>query len=208
MKCIYCDHPYTYVLGNGQRKCSKCRRRFSPGKLERRTRIWTLFLSGLSAAAAAKESGMHYLTIQKYYTEFRIELARECDADYRRNAHRVREYDEYLYLPKSLRAEQHIDKLRRFLTLSYDTRVYNLLLPEPARLVSVSLEEVAESEQKLLLKYLRYHKVTRLSRHHSTVTEFWKYFESFIASYKGISASRFPWYLKEAEWRFNHRYDP
>ena len=58
-------------------------------------------------------------------------------------------------------------------------------------------------EKKLLLKYLRFNKVAKLSKAHSTITEFWDYFETFILQYKGVSDAQFVFYLKEAEWRFN-----
>jgi len=60
-----------------------------------------------------------------------------------------------------------------------------------------------EQEKKLLLKYLNFNKVAKLSKAQNTITEFWDYFETFILQYKGVSDEQFVFYLKEAEWRFN-----
>ncbi|MCB4746780.1 MAG: hypothetical protein LGB68_06535, partial [Sulfurovum sp.] len=60
-----------------------------------------------------------------------------------------------------------------------------------------------EQEHKLLLKYLNFNKIAKLSKAQSTITRFWDYFETFILQYKGVSDAQFVFYLKEAEWRFN-----
>ena len=202
MKCIYCENPYTYELGNKQRKCSRCKRKFSPAKLQREQKLRKLFIRGDNAKRASDQTGMHFATVQKYYQMFRKELALEADERYQQNSHLVTEYDEYLYLPKSLNAQENIDKLQHFLTLSYDGKVYNLMMPDIRR---YRLDTDDKQERSLLVKYLNFNKVAKLSKAQNTITEFWDYFESFILQYRGVSSEQFVFYLKEAEWRFNER---
>ncbi len=202
MKCIYCKHPYTYKLHNNQRKCNKCKRKFSPQKIEREERLRNLFTKGHNARKTAIETGMHFATVQKYYEKFRREAALKSDELYQLNNHRVTGYDEYLYLPKSLKIEENIDKLQHFITLSYDDKVYNLMMPTKQQ---YNFNTQDEQEKKLLLKYLNFNKVSKLSKAQSTITQFWNYFEAFILQYKGVNDERFIFYLKEAEWRFNNR---
>ena len=202
MKCIYCKHPYTYKLHNNQRKCSKCKRKFSPQKIERKERLRNLFAKGYNTRKTAIETGMHFATVQKYYEKFRREAALKSDELYQLNNHRVTGYDEYLYLPKSLKIEENIDKLQHFITLSYDDKVYNLMMPTKQQ---YNFNTQDEQEKKLLLKYLNFNKVSKLSKAQSTITQFWNYFEAFILQYKGVNDERFIFYLKEAEWRFNNR---
>jgi len=173
MNCIYCDHLYTYILGNSQRKCSRCKRKFSPAKVQREKRLYTLFASGITA---------------------------DCEREYTRHSHHVTDYDEYIYLPKSLDPTTNITKTKHFLTLAYEGKAYNLMMPSIARL---GLDPDDRGEQKLLQKYLRYHTISKLSTQRSTIRHFWEYFEDFIVKYKGVSDERFVYYLKEAEWRFN-----
>jgi len=200
MKCIYCEHPYTYLLADKQRKCGKCKRKFSPRKLEREQQLSTLFVEGTNAREAAKQSKMHFATVQKYYENFRRNIALYADEIYQHNSHRVTGYDEYLYLPKSLKVEDNIHKIQHFLTMSYDNKVYNIMMP---RTRDMHYRSEDEQSNKLLLKYLKFNKVAKLSKAQSTITRFWDYFESFICQYKGVSDSQFIYYLKEAEWRFN-----
>ena len=200
MKCIYCEHPYTYALADKQQKCSKCKRKFSPRKIAREEKLLALFTEGHNAREAAKSTKMHFATVQKYYEKFRRNIALYADDIYQHNSHRVTGYDEYLYLPKSLKAQENINKLQHFLTLSYDEKVYNIMMPKAKRSLLLSDED---QDNKLLLKYLTFNKIAKLSQAQSTITKFWDYFETFILQYKGVSDEQFVFYLKEAEWRFN-----
>ncbi|HFU76405.1 MAG TPA: transposase [Arcobacter sp.] len=200
MKCIYCQHPHTYLLADQQRKCSKCKRKFSPKKIEREALLFSHFKKGDTARQTALVSKIHFLTVQKYFENFRRDIALESDKQYQINSHRVTGYDEYLYLPKSLKIEENINKVQHFLTLSYDKKVYNIMMPKTKRSL---LESEDEQAQKLLLKYLQFNRVSKLSKAQNTITNFWDYFEIFILQYKGVSDEQFIFYLKEAEWRFN-----
>ena len=200
MKCIYCEHPYTYALADKQQKCGKCKRKFSPRKIAREENLLALFTDGYNAREASKLTKMHFSTVQKYYEKFRRNIALYADEVYQYNSHRITGYDEYLYLPKSLKVEGNIAKLQHFLTLSYDENIYNIMMPRTKRFVLLRDEE---QDNKLLLKYLTFNKIAKLTKAQSTITQFWDYFENFILQYKGVSDEQFIFYLKEAEWRFN-----
>lgn len=200
MKCVYCNNPYTYVLADGQRKCGKCKRKFSPKKVAREQTLYKHFEKGDTARETALATKMHFATVQKYFEKFRRNLALYADEIYQHNAHRVTGYDEYLYLPKSLTIEEHIDKLQHFLTLSYDGKVYNIMMPRSRH---IPFQSDDEQDKKLRLKYLKFNKVAKLSTAQTTITKFWDYFENFICRFKGVSDEQFIFYLKEAEWRFN-----
>ena len=202
MKCIYCEHPYTYALADKQQKCGKCKRKFSPRKIQREKILNELFVSGITVREASLHTKMHFATVQKYYEGFRRNIAMYSDEMYQHNSHRVTGYDEYLYLPKSLKIEKSIHKLQHFLTLSYNSKVYNIMMP---RTRDIHYDREDEQSQKLLLKYLKFNKVAKLSKAQSTITQFWDFFENFICQYKGVSDSQFIYYLKEAEWRFNSK---
>jgi len=202
MKCIYCEHPYTYTLADEQQKCGKCKRKFSLRKIKREKILNELFVSGINAREASLQTNMHFATVQKYYKGFRRNIALYSDEMYQYNSHRITGYDEYLYLPKSLKIEKNIHKLQHFLTMSYDNKVYNIMMPHTR---DIYYDSEDEQSHKILLKYLKFHKIAKLSKAQSTITQFWEFFENFICQYKGISNSQFIYYLKEAEWRFNSK---
>ncbi len=195
MNCPYCNNTKIYNLANAQKKCARCRRKFSAKKIIKREHLWECFKNGVNATICAKRQKMHIATVLKHYMNFRKELAVLADREYNQNNHKVTGYDEYLYLPKSLKIEENIDKLQHFLTLSYEDRVYNIMMP--------SIKKYGSNPDKLLLKYLQFNRVSKISTAQNTITNFWDYFEEFILQYKGISSENFIYYLKEAEWRFN-----
>jgi len=197
MQCIHCGHSHTYLLGNAQRKCAACRRKFSVRKVEREATLRVWFDRGESARHTAEQTRMHLATVLRYFEQFRREVAWESEEMYRTHAHDVSEYDEYFYLPSSLKPADNIDKIRHFLTLAYGERVYNLILPDVRRYAT------PEADNQRLMKYLRYSKVAKLTSDHTPITEFWDYFEHFMTRFRGVSEAQFGLYLKEAEWRFN-----
>jgi transposase-like protein len=164
--------------------------------------LWRFFVEGLTVRETAKRLKMHHITVQKYFDRFRKHVASLSDKNYQQHAHLVTDYDEYLYLPKSLKIEIDLDKLQHFITLSYQSRVYNLMMPTVSH---YSSPDTTTQEQKLILKYLTYHKVAKMAEARSTITRFWEYFETFILKYKGVTDAQFIYYLKEAEWRFNEK---
>jgi len=202
MKCFYCNHPITYTLCDKQEKCSKCKRKFSPRKIQREKTLYKLFTCGVNASNASRQTQMHFSTVNKYYQKFRRNIALYADEIYQYNSHRVTEYDEYLYLPKSLDIKNDMHKLQHFLTMSYDDKIYNIMMPKAKQSLR---ENEDDTSDKLLLKYLKFNKIAKLSQSHNTITKFWSYFEEFICQFKGVSDEQFIFYLKEAEWRFNTR---
>jgi transposase-like protein len=63
-----------------------------------------------------------------------------------------------------------------------------------------NLEEVYTKE---FSKFMRASKIIKISEHDNAITKFWHYFEQFITAFKGVSYEHFPYYLKEAEFKFN-----
>jgi len=195
MNCPYCNNTKTYNLANNQKRCARCRRKFSIKKIKQKELLWECFKKGINATHCAKSQKMHIATVLKHFMNFRIEIAIEADKEYNNNSHKVTGYDEYLYLPKSLKVEENIHKLQHFLTLSYEDKVYNIMMP--------SIKKYGSNPDKLLLKYLQFNRVSKISTAQNTITKFWNYFEEFILQYKGVNSENFIYYLKEAEWRYN-----
>ncbi len=201
MKCIYCLHPKTYTLSEGQIKCAKCKRKFSPFKYKRELKIIELFLEGINATKAAKQNDFHFITVKKRYDEIQKKITLYADEQYQKNIHNVSEYDEYLYLPKSIRVfDKNMHKVQNFLTISYNEKVYNILMPN---LQKYDYDLNKEKQSKKLSKFLRFNRVAKLQTMPNSIIRFWDFFEDFILKFKGVSDEQFVYYLKEAEFRYN-----
>jgi transposase-like protein len=144
---------------------------------------------------------MHFNSVKKRYDAFRKEIIAYEEEQYQNNAHRVNEYDEYLYLPKSLKIfEKNMHKVQNFLTLAYGESVYTIMMP---KIQSYDYNLSTDTENKKLYKFLKFNKVAKLSTTQNSITKFWDFFETYITRYKGIKSEQFVYYLKEIEFRFN-----
>jgi transposase-like protein len=202
--CIYCASPL-YHLKEGYVKCSHCKKKYSPTRIDQIKTLIQLFCNGENALSATKTVQISYVTALSYYQKFRYLTAEYCEAQY--HAHRTTEsqYEEYLYIEKSKRHDKFaIFDSHNFLTFSYKERVYTLLMPSlnmyKQQFVEDNLEGVYYKE---FSKFMRTSKIIKISEHDNAITKFWHYFEQFITSFKGVSKEHFPYYLKEAEFKFN-----
>ncbi|MRJ03318.1 MAG: transposase [Epsilonproteobacteria bacterium] len=202
MNCIYCGAPHLYRLKSGQLKCRRCRRKFSPRRVEREREILDCFCRGLSASSCAHHLSLHYLTVQRGYRRLRERMAAFMEEDFL-SKERTIAFDEYLYLPpRRWREKRAIFDAYNFLTFNYDQKIYNILLPDLSRYKPILLEDGLED-----LYYREFEKFLRRSRlassHDELIASFWRYFEEFIKRYRGVGREQFFYYLKEAEFRFN-----
>ena len=209
MKCIYCHHDKLYELENGYFKCSFCKRKFSPFKIERERKLIELFCQDFNALQTSKTLGMSYITVQKKFMDFRYKLTIYLDKQFD-NKQKVNEYDEYIYLEKSKRKnKRYIFDAKNFLTFDYDEgKIYNMLLPELSRFKDSFLQDhLDETYYNEFSKYLKWHKIAKLKNKENRITKFWDFFEKNIIKYKGVKQNNFFFYLKEIEFKFNYDYD-
>ncbi len=209
MKCIYCHHDKLYKLKNGYLKCSFCKRKFSPFKIEKERRLIEFFCKDINALQTSKISGVNYTTVQKKFMDFRYRLVGHLDKMFE-NKEKVNEYDEYIYLEKSKKKDKrYIFDAKNFLTFDYDNgKIYNMLLPELSRFKDSFLEDnLDKTYYQEFSKYLRWNKIAKLKNKDNLITKFWDYFEKNITKYKGIKQNNFFFYLKEIEFKFNYDYD-
>lgn len=202
--CIYCYSPL-YQLSGGYVKCSHCKKKYSPSRVHQIKLLLQLFSEDRNALEASKELELTYATALKYYQKFRRLCAEYCEAEYHLRRTQETQYEEYLYIEKSKRRDKRaIFDSHNFLTFGYGNKVYTLLMPSlgifKQQFVADNLEEIYHKE---FSKFMRTSKIIKISEHDNAITKFWHYFEEFITSFKGVSDEHFPYYLKEAEFKFN-----
>jgi transposase-like protein/DNA-directed RNA polymerase subunit RPC12/RpoP len=195
MSCIYCDHYILYKLKNGYYKCAKCKRKFSPKKIEKKAKILKGFLDELNPSECSKKYGFSYATVVKEYQNIRKRISTICEEEFLRKE-TIKEFEEYLYIPKTLKKNKFsIYKAQNFLTIDYGGKIYNILLSSMKNYQNLSPEEIKSM--------LRQSKIIKIYEK-TLIKKFWQYFEEFIKKFKGINEENFFYYLKEAEFRFNN----
>jgi transposase-like protein len=169
-------------------------------------RLIEAFCEDLSAREAARSTGVSYITAKNFYDRLRRLLLPYLEEAYATHREEILEYDEYIYLDHTKRRDKRcIFDAHNFLTFDYGGRVYNILMPSLARykqgFLADGLEELYYDE---FSKFLKIHRIARLRSLDNTIVAFWRYFDDFMKKYKGVRHDNFVYYLKEAEFKFNH----
>lgn len=202
--CIYCNHTL-YHLADGMVKCPGCKKKYSPTRVNQIKNLIKLFCDEENALSASTSLNLSYATVLNYYQKFRHLSAEYCEAEYHLHRNEKTQYEEYLYIEKSKRRDKTaIFDSHNFLTFGYGTKVYTLLMPSLGMYKQQFLEDNLEGVYyKEFSKFMRTSKIIKISEHDNVIEQFWHYFEQFITIFKGVSNEHFPYYLKEAEFKFN-----
>ncbi|EDZ61669.1 putative transposase [Sulfurimonas gotlandica GD1] len=206
MNCIYCNNKKLYELKSGQLKCSACKKKFSPKKIQRDLALIDSFVQNFSANQTSKKLDINYITVKKRFDLFRALLANYLEKEYQNKT--VLEYDEYIYLEHSKKkVKENIFDAQNFLTFHYENKIYNLLMPNLKRYKSEFLDSGAqEAHFKEFSKFMMLNKISKTQKRENLITKFWNYFEDSILKYNGINDENFFYYLKEIEFKFNYSY--
>ena len=188
MSCVYCGHYILYKLKDGNFKCAKCKRKFSPKKLTRKAQILKGFLDELNPNEISKKYNISYASVVKEIKNIRIIMAKICEDEFLMK-NEIKEFEEYIYIPN-----KNIKNAQNFLTIDFGGKVYNIMLS------SLKNYDFNEKEINSMLKQSLIIKIYEKK----LIKEFWEYFENFMKKFKGIKEDNFFYYLKEAEFRFNN----
>lgn len=208
MKCPYCNNSKSYLLNTGQKKCVKCKKKFSPKKILLNEQVIKLFICNFSVKKTADKLNINYLTVKKRFDLLRTLIAKYLEDQY--SNFQAIEYDEYVYLPKSKKKiKENIFDAQNFLTFSYsENKVYNLPMPNLNRYKTQFLDDGLENIYfNEFSKFMMFNKIAKLKKTDNIITKFWNFFEDAILKYKGIDNENFFFYLKEFEFKFNYTKD-
>jgi len=204
MKCPNCSSKILYKLKTGQLKCSACRKKFSPKRIQRDINVINSFCHNITANQCAKKLKLNYITVKNRYEDFRKLIAQYLEDTYL--GKEVLEYDEYIYLEKNKKKiEKNIFDAQNFLTFHYDDKVYNLPLTDLSQYKQEFLDDgLNKAYFKEFSKSMMLNKIAKIKKLDNLITKFWIYFENEILKYKGIKKENFFYYLKEIEFKFNY----
>ena len=204
MDCIYCKSEKIYTLSNGLQKCSSCKRKFSPKKIEKDLELIEVFCNDINGFQASKKLKISYGKASDRYMLFRVLLTPYLERLYEQRETKVSEYNEYLYITDNKKNKiEYIFDAHNFITFDYGL-IYNIPMPKlNIYKESFNLHESDKRSLQEFEKFLKYNKIAKLTNLTNTINRFWKYFESFMKQYKGVSDEHFVYYLKEGEFKFN-----
>lgn len=203
--CLYCHNPL-YQLGDGMLKCSSCKKKQSPERINKIMTLIYAFVQDENAYSASKRLKLSYVSTHRYYETFRTLCARICEDEYEEVREKPCEYEEYFYIEKSKRHKPSaVFEAQNFLTFDYDEHLYTIVMPSMKKyrqqFINDNLEDVYATE---IARFKRQSRIIKVSKRYNNIVLFWDFFERSIVRYKGITQEYFPYYLKEMEFKFNH----
>jgi len=222
-KCAYCGSYRTYRLADKRVKCADCGRRYSLVKVVRDLQILHYFALEISANRTAKELGVSYKTVSSRYRFFREKIAEYEEKTFRKLRGEL-EIDETYFggKHKGKRGRGALNKAIVFGVLERNGKVYTTVVPDVT--AETLMAEIIEKTEKGSVFYTdcfksygslkRYGKHSRVNhektfgrgRNHINGLEgFWSFAKERFHKYHGINRENYPLYLKEMEFRFNHR---
>jgi len=184
------------------------------------------FALEVPANRAARELGLNRHTVERVYTVIRRALVRACEREARLDGEV--EVDESYFggYRKGIRGRGAAGKVAVFGLLKRRGKVYTRPVPSVSRATlravirqrvrdgaTIYSDEFASYDGLITQGYRHYriHHGTAFAqgrrRHINGIENFWGFAKLKLQRYHGIHRSHFLLYLKEMEFRFNHRHD-
>ena len=164
------------------------------------------FVENETALHTSKRLQISYVSVQKYFTNFRLLTNIISEHEYELLRHKECEFEEYFYLENIKRNQRDaVFDAHNFLTFDYQGHIYTLLLPSLQKYKKQFLEDNVEGSYiDTFKKFKRESKIIKISKYENNIGRFWDYFEKRILDYKGVNQESFGYFLKEFEFKYNH----
>jgi transposase len=222
--CIFCDKYGLYKLQNNKVKCKHCRKYYSLRKLKRDIQILYYFYLEISARKTANELNLNYRLVHRKFMQFRKNIAVYCNAEAQKLNGEI-EIDESYFggKRKGNRGRGANNKAIVFGILERNGQVYTKIVENVSK--ETLMKEIEDKTLKGSVFYtdgwksynslhqfgkhnvIKHHKdeFAKARNHINGIEGFWSFSKERFHKYHGIKKNNYPLYLKEMEFRFNHR---
>ena len=228
-KCVYCGHRKAYRTRRGYRKCWYCKREKSLKRLKREIFVLCAFRRQQTALLTSIDLGIPYKAVKRIYDKLRLAIIQQCEVEAGKLKGEI-EIDEAYFggRRKGKRGRGAAGKSVVFGLLERDGRVYTKVVDVVSK--EVLMDVIRRKSRKGSVYYTdqfrSYNSLKRYGKHYTLhhaktfvrksrrrsvhingIEGFWSFAKHNLYNYRGVSQSMFPLYLKEMEYRFNHRRD-
>ncbi|RXJ68184.1 hypothetical protein CRV08_07975 [Halarcobacter ebronensis] len=199
MICPYCNSKRIYHLKDENKKCSVCKRKFSPRKIDTDLRVIEFFCNNINANSCANRLKLNYRTVQNRYMLFRKLVAYYLEEQHYSSILDNSSYEEYYYFTNRQKRDKKRSLYEAVNIIGFysNRKVFTLLMPKLRRYDR-------GEDNKSFENYLKWHKIYSQYAYSTPLSVFWKYLEENLKKYKGITEDNFFYYLKECEFKFNY----
>lgn len=228
-KCVFCGSFKVCKTRRGYVKClrNSCRKQKSLKRLRKEIGILTGFYQLQPAYKLAHDLGVDYKTITRVYQQLRETIYHVAELEGKKLSGEI-EMDESYFggRRKGRRGRGAKGKSIVFGLLERDGRIYTRVVEGVSAddLMTVIRKKTRKGSVYYTDKFRSYNSLKRWGKHHTVnhsksmvdkrtknhingIEGFWSYAKHILYNYRGVSKYHFPMYLKEVEYRFNHRRD-
>ncbi len=224
-KCVFCTYRKTFVTARGYIKCGRCGKQKSLKRLRRELEIICAFVEQRPALQVSVELGVSYQVVARIFRVIRELIFNQAELEGKKLSGNV-EMDESYFggRRKGKRGRGAAGKKVVFGILERGGRVYTrvvytltaenlmVIIKKKTRKGSVFHTDTFKSYNSLKQygKHLTVnHKKELVDKnnhnHINGIEGFWSYAKHKMYNYHGVSKANFALYLKEMEYRYNHR---
>jgi len=227
-KCVFCGSFNVYKTRRGYVKCGRkaCGKQKSLKRLRKEIGIITGFYQQQPAYRVASNLGMDYQTVTRVYHRLREAIYHVAELEAGKLKGEI-EFDEAYFggRRKGKRGRGAAGKSIVFGLLERNGQVYTKVVErvtadelmvhirEHTRKGSVYYTDTFRSYNSLR-RWGKHHRLNhgkafayRGKNHINGIEGFWSYAKHILYNYRGVSKYHFPMYLKEVEYRYNHRHE-
>jgi len=221
--CIFCGKYRLYKLKDKRVKCKHCKKYYSLNKLRKDLLILYYFYLEISARRAANELNLDYGVIHRKFTNYRKSIANYCNQEAKKLNGEI-EIDESYFggKRKGNRGRGAKNKAIVFGILERKGKIYTNIVENVS--AETLMNEIKNKTNKgsvfytdgwksyaSLEQYGKHNiidhdkKLVENHNHINGIEGFWSFAKERFHKYRGISKTNYPFYIKEMEFRFNHR---
>ena len=222
--CIFCNKYGLYKLQNKKVKCKHCKKYYSLKKLKNDMLILYYFYLEISARKTCRELNLNYRLVHRKFMNFRKNIYNFCAAEANKLNGEL-ELDESYFggKRKGKRGRGANNKAIVFGILERKGKVYTVIVPNVSK--ETLMNEIENKTLKgsvfytdtwksynSLEQYGKHNKINHSKEfakdnhnHINGIEGFWSFAKERFHKYHGIKKNNYPLYLKEMEFRFNHR---
>src|SRR3989339_1720434 len=222
-KCIFCNKYGLYKLKDKRVKCKHCKKKYSLSKLKRDLQILYYFYLEISARRAANELNINYGVIHRKFMHFRKCISNYCLLESKKLNGEL-ELDESYFggKRKGNRGRGAKNKTIVFGILERKGKVYTVIVQDVS--AKTLMNEIKSKTKKGSVFYTdgwkSYASLNQYGKHNiidhdkelvnnhnhiNGIEGFWSFAKERFHKYHGIRMNNYPFYVKEMEFRFNHR---
>src|SRR6266540_3217985 len=223
-RCVYCNSNKIYRLKDKRIKCKICEKKYSLNQLKRDMQILYYFYLELSAKKTSKEMELDYGSIHRKFMQFRKSIAEYCNQEANKLNGEI-EIDESYFggKRKGERGRGAKNKTIVFGILERKGKIYTKIVENVS--AKTLMNEIENKTLKGSVFYTdgwkSYASLEQYGKHNiidhdkelvdnnhnhiNGIEGFWSFAKERFHKYHGINKANYPFYVKEMEFRFNHR---